>query len=208
MSINREQEILEYLKNTYNPTAIIKYGSYADGSAGENSDFDALVIATDVKKHDSSLVSNTVLDVWVYPEELFTSEYDPDEFLQVFDGNIIQDKHGIAEKLIKKVNEYIEQAPTKSDDEIAQEIAWCEKMYSRTIRDDAEGYYRWHWLLMDSLEIYFDVKHLYYHGPKKALKYMQNNDQEIFEIYLCALKEMNRDNLMRWIDTLKDLQNE
>ena len=89
MSLSREQEIVEYLKNTYNSKAIIKYGSFADGSANENSDFDALVITTDVEKHDSSVVADTVLDVWVYPEEKFSSEYDPDEFLQVFDGIII-----------------------------------------------------------------------------------------------------------------------
>ena len=59
---------------------------------------------------------------------------------------------------------------------------------------------------MDSLEIYFDIKHLYYHGPKKALKYMQNNDLETFDIYLCALKEMNQDNLAQWIGVLKALK--
>ena len=189
MSLSREQEIVEYLKKTYNSKAIIKYGSFADGSANENSDFDALVITTDVEKHDSSVVADTVLDVWVYPEEKLSSEYDPDAFLQVFDGIIIQDHNGLAKMLIDRVNEYIDQTPVKSDDEITQEISWCEKMLARTVREDAEGYYRWHWLLIDSLEIYFDIKHLYYHGPKKALYYMQNNDSKSFDTYFaCALK--------------------
>ncbi|RKM59366.1 nucleotidyltransferase domain-containing protein [Butyrivibrio sp. CB08] len=202
----KEEEIVKYLKESYNPIAIIKYGSFADGSANENSDFDALVITTDVEKHDSSVVADTVLDVWVYPENKFSSGYDPDEFLQVFDGIIIQDQRGLAKKLIDRVNDYIDQTPAKSDEDIIQEVAWCEKMLARTVREDAEGYYRWHWLLMDSLEIYFDIKHLYYHGPKKALKYMQNNDSETFDIYLCALKEMNQDNLAQWIGVLKALK--
>ncbi|WP_026507835.1 nucleotidyltransferase domain-containing protein [Butyrivibrio sp. MC2013] len=202
----KEEEIVKYLKESYNPIAIIKFGSFADGSANENSDFDALVITTDVEKHDSSVVADTVLDVWVYPENKFSSGYDPDEFLQVFDGIIIQDQRGLAKKLIDRVNDYIDQTPAKSDEDIIQEVAWCEKMLARTVREDAEGYYRWHWLLMDSLEIYFDIKHLYYHGPKKALKYMQNNDLETFDIYLCALKEMNQDNLARWIGVLKALK--
>lgn len=206
MSLSREQEIVEYLKNTYNSKAIIKYGSFADGSANENSDFDALVITTDVEKHDSSVVADTVLDVWVYPEEKFSSEYDLDEFLQIFDGIIIQDHNGLAKMLIDRVNEYIDQTPVKSDDEITQEISWCEKMLARTVREDAEGYYRWHWLLIDSLEIYFDIKHLYYHGPKKALKYMQNNDSKSFDTYLRALKEMNQNNLTQWIGVLKALK--
>lgn len=202
----KEEEIVKYLKESYNPIAIIKYGSFADGSANENSDFDALVITTDVEKHDSSVVADTVLDVWVYPENKFSSGYDPDEFLQVFDGIIIQDQRGLAKNLIDRVNDYIDQTPAKSDEDIIQEVAWCEKMLARTVREDAEGYYRWHWLLMDSLEIYFDIKHLYYHGPKKALKYMQNNDSETFDIYLCALKEMNQDNLAQWIGVLKALK--
>lgn len=37
--------IIDYLKETYQPEAIIAYGSFADGSANSNSDFDALVIA-------------------------------------------------------------------------------------------------------------------------------------------------------------------
>lgn len=206
MSLKIEEEIVNYLKKSYNPIAIIKYGSFADGSANENSDFDALVITTDVEKHDSSVVADTVLDVWLYPENKFSSEYNPDEFLQVFDGIIIHDQSGLAKKLVDRVNEYIDKTPVKSDEDIIQEVAWCEKMLARTVREDAEGYYRRHWLLMDSLEIYFDIKQLYYHGPKKALKYMQNNDLESFDIYLRALKEMNQDNLAQWIGVLKNLK--
>lgn len=44
------------------------------------------------------------------------------------------------------------------------------------MREDTDGYYRWHWLLYDSLEIYFDVKGLHYYGPKKALRYMEQTD--------------------------------
>lgn len=42
--------IIKYIMETYSPEAIIVYGSYADGSANENSDFDALVITDSVKK--------------------------------------------------------------------------------------------------------------------------------------------------------------
>ena len=37
--------IIDYLKETYQPEAIIVYGSFADGSAISYSDFDAIVIA-------------------------------------------------------------------------------------------------------------------------------------------------------------------
>ena len=38
-------KIIDYLEKTYQPESIIVYGSFADGSANLNSDFDALIIA-------------------------------------------------------------------------------------------------------------------------------------------------------------------
>ena len=61
------EKIVGYLKKTYQPDAVIVYGSFADGSANLNSDFDALIIAGKEKAHDSSIVDGVVLDVFVYP---------------------------------------------------------------------------------------------------------------------------------------------
>lgn len=73
------------------------------------------------------------------------------------------------------------------------------------MREDTDGYYRWHWLLYDSLEIYFDVKGLHYYGPKKALRYMEQTDGESFQIYSKALREFNQKCLSDWISHLKTM---
>ena len=196
-------KILAYLKETYQPDAIIAYGSFADGSANKNSDFDALVIANKGKMHDSSVIDGIVLDVFIYPLDTFQSEYDPEEFVQVWDGNILLDTDGVAACLQKRVLDYIAHIPQKTAEEIEEEISWCEKMLSRTSREDAEGYYRWHWVLFDSLEIYFDVKGLHYYGPKKALRFLEQTDPEAFQIYTKALREFKRESLSAWISHLK-----
>ncbi len=206
--MNTSGTIINYLMEKYQPEAIITYGSFADGSANEYSDFDALVIADHTKKHDASVIANIVLDVFVYPPETFQTDYDPYDFVQVFDGKIVLDKKGIAAKLQKQVLDYISRIPLKTDDEIKQEIDWCEKMLSRTVRGDAEGYYRWHWLLYDSLEIYYDIKRLRYCGPKKALRYMAQTDEEMFQVYSLALKELKLEHLSKWIAQLKQLVNQ
>ncbi|MCR5721743.1 MAG: nucleotidyltransferase domain-containing protein [Lachnospiraceae bacterium] len=203
--MNKFDAIINYIQETYSPEAIIVYGSYADESANANSDFDALVITDNIKKHDSSEVCGTILDVWIYPTSSFSEDYDPYEFIQVFDGHIILDKEGTAERLKSAVNAYIDGLPLKTDEEINQEIDWCEKMYLRTLRGDAEGFYRWHWLLFDSLEIYFDIKKLHYFGPKKALRYMESEDKEAFKVYSAALKELCSEHLSEWISYLKSL---
>ena len=126
-----------------------------------------MVITEGTKTHDTSVIGNTVLDVFVYPRETFQSSFELANFVQIFDGNIVLDKTGDAERLIKNVNAYLDSIPNKTSEEIQQEVDWCKKMLARSSRGDAEGFYRWHWLLIDSLEIYFEIKHQPYHGPKK-----------------------------------------
>lgn len=169
--------------------------------------FDALIIAGEEKTHDSSIVDGMVPDVFVYPPETFAADYDPEEFVQVWDGKIVLDEHGIAGRLKTKILDYIEQLPKKTAGEIAQEVEWCEKMLLRTMREDVEGYYRWHRVLYDSLEIYFDVKGLHYYGPKKALRLMGKSDAEAFGLYAKALRELDRESLSAWIDYFKSMVN-
>ena len=95
--------------------------------------------------------------------------------------------------------------PARTADEIRQAIDWCDKMLARTARRDPEGCYRWHWLLTDSLEIYCDLRELYYRGPKKALRQMEATDGEAFRVYSRALRELDRERLAEWIDLLKGL---
>ena len=151
------------------------------------------------------MIDGIVLDVFIYPPETFQSEFDPEEFIQVWDGKIILDANGIAARLQKRVIDFIAHIPQKNVEEIQQEIRWCEKMLSRTMREDAEGYYRWHWVLFDSLEIYFDVKGLHYYGPKKALRFLEQTDPEAFQIYTKALRELKRECLSEWISHLKSI---
>lgn len=89
--------------------------------------FDALIIAGKEKAHDLSVVDGVVLDVFVYPAETFSADYDPEEFVQVWDGKIVLDEHGIAGQLKAKVLDYIEHLPKKTATEVAQEVEWPKK---------------------------------------------------------------------------------
>ena len=44
------EQILEYLKNTYSPVSILVYGSFADGTNDETSDFDCMLIVSEIEK--------------------------------------------------------------------------------------------------------------------------------------------------------------
>ena len=93
------------------------YGSFADGSAGAGSDFDALVIAGSRACHDASEIDGVTLDVFVYPAATFCADYDPEDFVQIFDGKILLDRCGTAAQLQKRVLDYLAERPKKSDEE-------------------------------------------------------------------------------------------
>lgn len=200
------RSILSYLQDRYQPLSIILYGSYADGSNSPNSDFDALVVISDGNKyHDASIVDGVRLDVFVLPLAALEQDIDYNEFLQIADGTLIMDTNGIGCSLKNKVLAYRDSIPPKSAEDIQEELEWCKKMLSRAERKDTEGYYRWHWLLTDSLEILCDILREPYRGPKKSLRWLKENRPYLYSVYGDALRKADIEALQKWVDYLVEL---
>lgn len=211
------EKIIGYLCEKYNPNTLILYGSYGDGSNNKNSDFDALLITDESHPaHDSSIVDGIQLDVFIYHTSLFCEEHcgeyisalredlNLENFVQIFDGSIVIDSRGIGKRLKYAVLQHIESCPSKTAEENEIQVKWCEKMLLRVQREDAEGFYRWHWLLMDSLEIYCDICGIRYLGPKKSLIRMKKEDFDAFSIYDKALTYFEYTYLEQWISLLRN----
>lgn len=197
------EKIIEYINNRYKPLSVIVYGSFADGSNNEHSDFDALVITKGSEKlHDVSFVGEVQLDVFVYPLSYFENDFDYYEVIQTSDGKIIIDSGNVGKSLKERVNEYLESLPKKTKEENKEQVEWCKKMLLRAKRGDSEGMFRWHWLLTESLQIYFDILGKMYFGPKKSLRYMNENQPDAFNIYNNALQSLDYKALERWIEFL------
>ena len=198
------EQILRYIQETYDPLSIILYGSYADGTNGLNSDFDALVISYDHEQfHDTSFVDGVPLDVFVYPARYFEGDYACEDFVQIFDGRMIMDRHDIGKSLLANVRAYLQNRPGKTSAEIQANIDWCVKMSARAKRCDCEGLFRWHWLLIDSLDIFCDIMQHPYLGPKKALRWMEKTHPEAFDRYKRALQNLQMDDLDEWIGYIR-----
>ena len=195
------EKIIDYIVSQYDPECLILYGSYADGSFNANSDLDAFVLGN-VKEsvHDTSVVEGVQLDVFVYP---VGSQMNPEDFPQLYHSKICIDRQGRGKTLQDAVTAYLDQYPAKSIEAIQQDLIWCEKMLARTQRGDAEGYYRWHWVLCDSLEFYCNIRGWFYFGPKKTLLLMQRHDPVAYALYSNALKHMEYAYLAYWVDFLK-----
>ncbi len=186
------ERFLDYIRETYRPLSVIVYGSYADGSRRESSDFDALAIVREGEAlHDTSVVDGVRMDLWVYPVSMLGDTLDPEEVLQILDGILAFDTDGIGAALQNRVAQYISELPPKSEDEVREALSWCRKMLARAEDRDAEGLYRWHWLLTDSLEIACDALHRRYLGPKKSLRWLQGEYPALYELYAAALRSFD-----------------
>ena len=190
------ENLIAYLRRTYDPAGLICYGSYQNGTQNEHSDFDALLLTCGGQcVHDTSVVDGVRLDVFVYP---LGNILNPEDFVQVYDGAVIIDENGAAQTLLQQVRQYVDHYPKKTETEKAELKAWCEKMLCRASREDAEGLYRGHWLLTDSLQIYCDIRDWLYFGPKKTIQKMQEDDPEGFRLLYGAMED--RRHLKPWID--------
>ena len=200
------EQIIDYLKKKYNPLSIILYGSYASGTNNLNSDFDALVISCDHEQfHDTSFVNGVQLDAFVYPASFFDGNYNCNDFIQIFDGKIIMDTEEKAKTLQNRVLSHLQNLPRKTNTEIKANVDWCIKMFERVKRCDTEGMFRWHWVLIDSLEIFCDLAQQPYWGPKKSLKWMEKNHPYAFTSYKSALNDLSIESLENRISCIRDM---
>ncbi len=200
------KKAVQYLQSVHDAKAIIVYGSYADNSYHEASDFDALVICDKPKyKHDTTIVGGLPLDVYLYSPEEIEREIDPQEFIQIYNGVVLFDQDGMAERILKTVQEYVATINYKDVDQLRQEMEWCEKMYERTLRGDAVSNFRWHSLLTESLDIYCDIKQMHFLGPKKTLRIMEEQDLESYMFYTHAINWFEPNMLRNWIRHLRTI---
>lgn len=198
------QDILTYLAAQYDPVAIIAYGSFADGTQNLFSDFDALLITEGGKRlHDDRFVDCTQLDVFVHPLSDFEGDYDAAAYSRLYGGQILLDRNGVAAALLDRVQRHVDGQARKTREELQLNVDWCEKMLRRAERSDAEGAFRRHWLLVDSLEIYTELRAWPYLGPKKALRQLEKKDREAYALYERALCEGDYPALAAWVGHIK-----
>jgi predicted nucleotidyltransferase len=181
-------DLKNYLIEKYNCDSIILYGSYARGDYTKESDIDILCLRkNDIEVNDTSLFQGKILDVWIKSSK---KEISPKNFLHVRDGKVLFDKTFEGEKLLNEIKKYFDNGPPKLDKGQKKFlIDWINKMYNRSLKGDVEGKYRYYWLTKDILEIYFELNNQWYEGPKKSLRWLEENDSHIFNLYKLVLSD-------------------
>ena len=179
----------EELKEKYKPHTIILYGSYARNEANESSDIDIACFYDGTSEYkDARVFHNTYLDAWVYPTSFLDSI--PEESLRFGDGIVLYDERGLGSKYISQVKQKLAKGKSAiSENELAHLQEWVKKMLARANDEDIDGNYRRIWLQHELLTIYFEVRGLWFLGPKKSFSYLKSHDNPVFELFSKAYKE-------------------
>ena len=179
--------IIEYLIAEYSCHSIILYGSFANGSYTDESDIDLICFSDNHKKeNDTTVLNDRQLDAWIYNTEAMD---DATQFLHIRGGEILLDKKNKCIDFLNDIDKEFAMGPkqlTVKEKDFLRD--WLQKMLRRAKKGDIEGNFRYHWMLTDALEIYFDIKGIWYLGPKKSLQWLYENDKGAYEIFDNALR--------------------
>lgn len=121
------------------------------------------------------------LDAWIYPQGKAS---DTKEFLRVVGGKVLCEENNFGISFLNSVNTLFKKRPKVLNfDEVIHRKQWIRKMFERSKRGDLEGNYRKVWLVKDLLEIYFELKNMWYMGPKKSLKWLEKYGKTEFKLF-------------------------
>lgn len=176
-------KITSDLKDKYSCHSFILYGSRARGEANEKSDWDLLAVRDEGEQfRDARIFEGQYLDIWVYSRKDIVIV--DEGLLRLRRGVVLEEKDQIASKLLAQVEALFQKGPNPLPLwERELRATWTLKMLDRAKAQDAEGNFRLHWFLTDSLMNYFQLMNMWYLGPKESLAWLKSNDPETFKIF-------------------------
>jgi predicted nucleotidyltransferase len=182
------QNIVSQLQNKYGCHTVILYGSRARGDANQTSDYDITAICPEGEaERYCDFINDAYVDAFIYPEA--HTEKPDDSFIRMKDGIVICQKNTLGDQLLKKIQERYANGPKKIPAWEKNVIStWSNKMLKRCETADIDGNYRRHWLLFDLLQAYFQLRDLWYTGPKESFQYLKQNDPTTYLLFDKALK--------------------
>jgi len=180
-------EIIEHLIGDCRAHTILLYGSRADGSFTTDSDYDLAAFApVDSEVRNNKLINNSFWDVFVYPESILASP--SKDYLKLRNSRILIQKGSGATEFLVELENIFNAGPVQlTPAEIEVRAQWAQKMYTRLQRSDIEGNYRRVWLLTTLLEDYFNIRQLWFQGPKKSFMWLRDNSPTDFQYFERAL---------------------
>ena len=193
------REIIDYLKETYHPRALLVYGSFIRGDRDEYSDFDCMAIVDSKDRdHDDSVIGGVQLDCFIFTAEEAAAE-DVDPFLTAYDSEILLDD-GAGAALKERVRKYVAEHTVTEDSEKEFIRSWIRKIMRRMEKGDDEGSYRGFIFLSESLEDYCALRDIFYFGSKKTIASLKENDPQGYALFHAAAADRTDESIRAWAE--------
>jgi hypothetical protein len=182
------EQLCTELTTAHAAHTVLLYGLRSDGSARADSDYDIAAFApVDKSFRIARRLDGVYLDVFVYPEAVLLSP--TEEYLKLRGCRIVMQRGTETEQFLSELDEVFRRGPRALPaDEIEALKTWAHKMVARIERADPEGNYRRVWLLTALLEDYFHIRGLWYQGPKKSLRWLEQFDRPTYDAMCLALE--------------------
>jgi predicted nucleotidyltransferase len=167
---------------------IVLYGSRARGDADAGSDVDLLCIRDDGPAvRDSRVIDGVYFDAFVYPRDALVTP-DP-ALLRILGGQVMRERDGAGTALLARVRAAFDKGPESLPaDEQTARIVWAHKMLDRVRgNDDSEADYRRLSLVVQALEDYFELRALWFRGPKVAFPWLLTHDEAAHHAFEAAM---------------------
>lgn len=194
------QNLVKDLEEKYDCHGIILYGSMAKSEYTPKSDIDIICfVDSDIELTDNRIIEGRYLDCWIRSTPTLEGPQNmAHQFLHLLDGKILLDKNGFCQSLIHKAKEAFENGPKAISENKRQHIkAWSYKTLDRVSRGDLEGSYRRMLLINDLLRFYFELRSLWFLGPKQAFNYLKEFDPDTYKKFKKVLKDPTNNILLR-----------
>ena len=171
------------LADKHNPEFIILYGSIVRGDFTEESDIDVACFCKDPEvSKDVRVFENKKLDCWVY--NLEDAIPNKSEFLRFVGGEVFLDIDGIGKKFIRDITKFYGYGPKQLKlDDVSHLVEWSRNMLIRAEGKSTEAKYRRTWLPCELLEIYFNLRNLWYLGSKQSIAWLEENDSAAYRLF-------------------------
>jgi predicted nucleotidyltransferase len=171
------QRLTAALMAEYGCHTAILYGSRARGDATASSDVDLLLVrAEGVELQEARVVEGIYLDVFIYSEASLVT---PDVgLLRALGGVVLCERDGFGQALLAKLKALDDLGPAPMS-AAARRVAlvWSRKMLTRIVgQHGLEANYRRMQLLMQSVEDYFALRHMWFRGLKAASPWLLAHD--------------------------------
>lgn len=194
----KEKEIFEYLKNLYDPIAIVLTGSRVTGNISSHSDWDIYVFTNQefksgLNEHAGELLDITLIKYPTPTDFILDTKYHPEQHLK-----IIYDLSG---GWINEIVERTKDKYTKGPSDIpAVEYERLKKIMRRYIqkvlgRRETKGlaFYYLGIFYEISLRLWFQIRNEWPLPPYEALPHIQKSDPKFFEL-LEEIQDSNNTN--------------